>query len=63
MKFDERLRMDRYNTEDTAINNDFELLKASNMCRNKLIFCRKFIVSKESIESIKRNGNFVIGIE
>ena len=60
---DKRELMKSYNTEETAVKTDYELLRISNSVRDKAIYCHEFNVSKESIKSLQKNNNCVIGTD
>ena len=59
---DTRELMEKYNTIDTALKSDAELLMVSDNIKNKAIYCHQFIISTKTIDSLNRNGNCVIGI-
>lgn len=54
--------MEKYNTIDTALKSDAELLMVLENIKNKAIYCHQFIISTKTIDSLKHNGNCVIGI-
>ena len=49
------------NTIEMAVKTDSELLRISKSVRNKSIYCHEFKVSEDSLGSLKRNNNCVIG--
>ena len=59
---DTRELMEKYNTIDTALKSDAELLMVSENIKNKAIYCHQFIIATKTIDSLNRNGNCVIGI-
>ena len=60
---DKRELMSRYNTEETAVKTDDELLIISESVKNKALYCHEFNVSKETIKSLQKNSNYVIGTD
>lgn len=58
---DIREQIEKYNTIDTALKNDSELLTVSESIKNKAIYCHQFIISERSRESLKNNRNYIIG--
>ena len=59
---DTRELMEKYNTIDTALKSEDELLMVSENIKNKAIYCYQFTISTKTIDSLNRNGNCVIGI-
>ena len=59
---DTRELMEKYNTIDTALKSEDELLMIPENIKNKAIYCHQFIISTKTIDSLNRNGNCVIGI-
>ena len=56
-----RFSKKKYNTPETAVSNDEELLRVSNSISNSLIWCHQFEVSSKSLSSLKQQGNYVVG--
>lgn len=61
-KYDDKLYFkERYNNIETALKTDSELLRVSSSVKDKAIYCHEFKVSKESLNSLKLNNNYLIG--
>ena len=58
---DTRENMKKCNTIDNPVKCDRELLSVSNKVNKVAIYCNEFTVSKETMASLVKNENCVIG--
>lgn len=58
---DQRTIMKKYNSIDTAVKDNKELLNVSEGVYGVSIYCHEFVISKEVMRSLQKHGNFVIG--
>ena len=61
MFIDPRERLSEYNTPESSVRSNSELIEVSEKINDKAIYCEAFAVSKKAIDSLKKNGNAVIG--